>query len=93
MKILIIDSNQLWQAKKTRTSIWKLETMTPLSNISLNKIFEKIACMFMKQNYGHVFQLVKGCYALIGIRHYELNGEISNIVAQMSPKCRNVLGP
>jgi hypothetical protein len=49
--------------------------------------------MFMKQNYGHVFQLVKGCYALIGIRHYELNGEVSNIVAQMSPKCRNVLGP
>ncbi len=37
--------------------------------------------MFMKQNYGHVFQLIKGCYALIGISHYELNGEVFNIVA------------
>jgi len=54
--------------------------MIPLNNISLSKILEKIACMFMKQNYGHVFQLVKGCYALISISHYELNGEISNIV-------------
>jgi hypothetical protein len=59
----------------------KLETMTLMSNISLNKILEKIPCMFVKQNYGHVFQLVKRCYVLIGIRHYELNGEVSNIVA------------
>jgi hypothetical protein len=35
--------------------------------------------MFMKQNYGHAFQLVKGCFALIGIRHYKLNGEVFNI--------------
>jgi hypothetical protein len=35
--------------------------------------------MFMKQSYGPAFQLVKGCFALIGIRHYKLNGEISNI--------------
>jgi hypothetical protein len=34
--------------------------MTPLGNISLNKILEKIARMFMKQSYGHAFQLVKG---------------------------------
>ncbi len=37
--------------------------------------------MFMKQTYGHSFQLVKGCYALTCIRRYELNGEVSNIVA------------
>jgi hypothetical protein len=75
------NSNQLWQARKTRTSIWKLEIMTPLGNISLNKIQEKIARMFMKQSYGHAFQLVKGCSAFTCIRHYELNGEVSNIVA------------
>jgi hypothetical protein len=45
-----------------------MEIMTPLGNINLNKILEKIACMFMKQNYGHAFQLVKGCYALTSIR-------------------------
>jgi len=50
-----------------------------LGSITLNKILEKIAHMFMKQNYGHAFQLVKGCFALIGIRHYKLNGEIFNI--------------
>ncbi len=33
----------------------------------------------MKQNYGHAFELVKGCFALIGIRQYKLNGEVSNI--------------
>jgi hypothetical protein len=35
----------------------------------------------MKQNYGQAFQLVKGCYALIGIKRYELNKEVSNFVA------------
>ncbi len=35
--------------------------------------------MFMKQNYEHAFQLIKGCFALIGIRHYKLNGEGFNI--------------
>jgi hypothetical protein len=69
----------LWQARKTRTSIWKLEIITPLGNISLNKILKKIAHMFMKQSYGHAFQLVRGCFALIAIRHYKLNGEVSNI--------------
>jgi hypothetical protein len=54
--------------------------MTPLGNISLNKILEKIARMFMKQNYGHAFQLIKRCFALT-IRGSELNGKISNIVA------------
>ncbi len=53
--------------------------MTPLGSISLIKTLEKIAHMFMKQSYGHAFQLVKGCFALIGIRHYKLNGEVSNI--------------
>ncbi len=67
--------------KKTKTSIWKLKTMTPLGNISLNKIFEKIALMFMKQSYGHAFQQVKGCFTLTSIRCYELNGKISNIAA------------
>ncbi len=55
--------------------------MTPLGNISLNKILEKIAHMFMKQSYGHAFQLIKGCYVLTCIRHYKLIGEVSNIVA------------
>ncbi len=75
MRILVINSNQLWQASNTKTSIWKLET------ISLNKILKKIERMFMKQNNGHAFQLVKGCYALTCIRCYELNGEVSNIAA------------
>jgi hypothetical protein len=55
--------------------------MTPLGNISLNKILKKIARMFMKQSYGHAFQLIKGCFALTCIRHYKLNGEVSNIAA------------
>ncbi len=50
-----------------------------LGYISLNKIFEKIACMFMKQNYGNAFQLVKRCFALTCIRWYKFNGEVSNI--------------
>jgi hypothetical protein len=37
--------------------------------------------MFMKQSYGHAFQLVKGCYALTSIRCYELNRKVSNIAA------------
>jgi hypothetical protein len=37
--------------------------------------------MFMKQSYRHAFQLVKRCFALTGIRGYELNGKISNIAA------------
>jgi hypothetical protein len=35
----------------------------------------------MKQSYGHAFHLIKGCYALTSIKHYKLNGEISNIAA------------
>ncbi len=50
-----------------------------LGYISLNKIFKKIACMFMKQNYGNAFQLVKRCYALTCIRWYIFNGEVYNI--------------
>jgi hypothetical protein len=49
------------QAKKIETNIWKLKIMTPLVNISLNKILQKITHLFMKQNCGHAFQLVKGC--------------------------------
>jgi hypothetical protein len=45
---------------KTRTSMWRLETMTPLGNISSNKIFLKIPCMFMKQRCGHAFQPIEG---------------------------------
>ncbi len=55
--------------------------MTPLGNINLNKILEKIAHMFMKQSYGDAFQVVKGCSALTSIRHYKFNGEVSNIAA------------
>jgi hypothetical protein len=73
LRSLITDSNQLWQARKTRTSIWKMEIMTPLGNINLNKILEKIAHMFMKQNCGQTFQLLKGCYAFTCIKHYEFN--------------------
>ncbi len=71
----------MWQARKTRTNIWKLENMTPLGNISLNKILEKFAHMFMKQSYGHAFQFIKRCYVLTSIRCYKLNGEVSNIAA------------
>jgi len=66
-------------SKENITSIWKLEIMTPLNNISLNKILEKIAHMFVKQSYGHALQLIKGCYALTCIRCYKFNGEVSNI--------------
>jgi len=52
---------------KTITIMWKLEIMTPLGNINLNKIFEKIVSMFMKQRYGHAFQPIKGCFALTSI--------------------------
>jgi len=53
--------------------------MIPLGNINLNNIFKKIAHMFMKQNYGHAFQQVKGCSTLTSIRHYELNEKVSHI--------------
>jgi hypothetical protein len=55
--------------------------MTPLGNISLNKIFKKIAHMFMKQSYGQKFQQVKRCYALTSIKHYEFNKRVYNIAA------------
>jgi hypothetical protein len=55
--------------------------MTPLGNINLNKIFKKIAHMFMKQSYGRTFQQVKRCFALTSIKHYKFNGEVSNIAA------------
>ncbi len=55
--------------------------MTPLGNINLNKIFEKIAHIFMKQNYGQAFQLVKMCFVLISIRHYKHNEQVFNIGA------------
>jgi len=80
LKISITDSNQLWQARKTKTSIWKLEIMSPLGNVNLNKILKTITHMFMKQNCGQAFQPFKGCFALIGIRCYKLNKEVSNIV-------------
>jgi len=51
-----------------------MEIMTPLGNTNLNKILEKIAHMFMKQNCGQAFQLFKGCYVLTCIKHYKLNG-------------------
>ncbi len=55
--------------------------MNPLGNIILNKIFKKIAHMFMKQSYGQTFQQVKRCYSLTSIRHYEFNVGVSNIGA------------
>jgi hypothetical protein len=64
---------------KRRTNMWKLETVTPLGNINLNKIFKKIECMFMKQRCGHAFQLIKGCFALTSVKRYELDEEVSNI--------------
>jgi hypothetical protein len=41
--------------------------MTPLGNINLNKIIEKIAHMSMKQKCGQAFQPIKGCYILTSI--------------------------
>jgi hypothetical protein len=65
--------------------------MTPLGNINLNKILKKIAHMVMKQNYGQAFQLVKGCSSLIGIRRYELIGEVSNIATHGKGEKTDVL--
>jgi hypothetical protein len=79
--ILIADSNQLWQARKTIITIWKLEIMTPLGNSNLNKIFEKIAHIFMKLNCGQGFHTVKRCSIFIVIKHYKLNKEVSSIGA------------
>jgi hypothetical protein len=62
--------------------------MTPLGNISLNKILKKNARMFMKQNYGHAFQLVKGCSTLTCIN--ELNGKVSNIATHGKGEGANV---
>jgi hypothetical protein len=64
--------------------------MTPLGNISINKILKKIAHMFMKQSYGHAFQLIKRCFALTCMRGYELNGKISNIVTHGKGEGANV---
>jgi hypothetical protein len=65
--------------------------MIPLGNINLvNNIFKKITHMFMKQNYGHAFQQVKGCYTLTNIRHYELNGKVSNIATHGKGEEANV---
>jgi len=59
-------------------------------NINLNKILEKIARMFMKQNYQHAFQLVKGYYVLTCIRHYKFNEEASNIITHGKGEEANV---
>ncbi len=70
--------------------MWKLEIVTPLGNINLNKIFKKIECMFMKQRCGHAFQLIKGCFALTNVKCYELNEELSNIATHGQGKKTNV---
>jgi hypothetical protein len=49
--------------------------MTPFGNINLNKIIEKFAHMFMKQNCGQTFQLVNGCYVLTGINVMNLTNK------------------
>jgi hypothetical protein len=64
--------------------------MTPLGNIDLNKILKKIAHIFMKQNYGQTFQLVKRRFALTGIRRYKLNKQVSNIAAHGKGEEANV---
>jgi hypothetical protein len=75
---------------KRRTSMWKLEIVTPLGNINLNKIFKKNECMFMKQRCEHAFQLVKGCFTLTGVKRYELNEEVSNIATHGQGEKANV---
>ncbi len=70
--------------------MWKLETMTPLGNISFKKILKKFACMFMKQRCGHAFQPIKGCFVLTGIKHYELNEKVSNIAMHKQGEEANV---
>jgi hypothetical protein len=64
--------------------------MTLLGNINLNKILEKIARMFMKQSCGQAFQLIKGCSALISIKHYKLNGKVFDIVTHAKGEEANV---
>jgi hypothetical protein len=75
---------------KRITNKWKLEIVTPLGNINLNKIFQKIECMFMKQRCGHAFQLVKGCFVLTCVKRYELNEEVSNIAMHGQGEKANV---
>ncbi len=46
--------------------------------------------MFMNQRCGHAFQLVKGCFALTGVKCYELNEEVSNIATHGQGEKANV---
>jgi hypothetical protein len=75
----LIPTNCGKQGKQDNKKYLELEIMTPLCNISLSKILEKIACMFMKQRCGHTFQPIKGCFALTCIKRYKLNEQVSNI--------------
>ncbi len=69
------------ECKENKNKYLEVGNYDPLGYINLNKIFEKIAHMFMKQNYGNVIQPIKGCFILTCTRHYKLNGELSNIDA------------
>jgi hypothetical protein len=68
-------------SKENKNKYLEAGNYDPLGYISLNKIFEKNSCKFMKQNYGNAFQLVEGCYVLTCTKHYKLNGKIFNIDA------------
>ncbi len=81
--ICVIERHSSFRTKcvKLKNKYLEAGNYDPLGYISLNKILKKITCMFMKQNYGNSFQLVKGCFALMCIRCYKLNGKTSNIDA------------
>jgi hypothetical protein len=91
------------ESKENKNKYLEVRNYDPLGYINLNKIFEKIARMFMKQNCGNAVQAIKGCFILTCTRHYELNGELSNIDAptnslkysNVNPKVKtmkNILG-
>jgi len=69
------------ESKENKNKYLEVGNYDPLGYINLNKIFEKIARMFMKQNYGNAIQPIKRCFILTCTRHYKLNGKLSNIDA------------
>jgi hypothetical protein len=44
----------------------------------------------MKQRCGHAFQLVKRCFALTGVKRYELSEKVSNIATHGQGEKANV---
>jgi hypothetical protein len=72
-------------SKENENNYLEVGNYDPLGYISLNKILEKIARMFMKQNYGNPFPPIKEYSILTCTRHYKLNVKLSNIDKPQTP--------